>query len=270
MSETFGLLDQKSARAFLKKALDLLRRRSKVTQSAFAKKAGFSSRSFLSEYLSGKKKLSKDSFLKIRSTLLLPKEHKQYFSLLVQLDQPEIFSNKVISPAALEEFRNQCKLRAACLDKVKNPGAIVATPELFRVFASLGSERFGASYMQVISRSKLHESHVKTCLDFFLNEGLVEVRDGRFYVITSKVDFLNFKGQELVKLSRQVCERISKCAKGIVEERGGLLFYGCISVQTARSRELKERLREAVYQVLDEYQDDEGDEVRQVFMSLSL
>lgn len=270
MNSYSQLFKETKSRVFIKKALDLRRLETNLSQSAFSKKAGFSSRSFLSEYLSGKKKLSFDSFQKIKSALWLGREYKEYFSLLVQLEQPELFNSVKIETSDLNRFAQKLEQKNEALTKIGKTSRFIGTPDVFRVFASLGCEQLGSSYAEINERAKLSSVRLKLAIDIMMREGLIKLREGRFFPVTSQIDILHLKDKELVSLTKSVCSEISNDAEHMINENGSLLFYSCVSIDAIRSREFKEKIREALYQVFDIYQDDKGTEVRQVFVSVKI
>lgn len=265
------LLDIENARQFLKRALEVrYRKKGKVNLADFSRRAGFSSRSFLSEYLAGKKGLSRDSVNQLKITLKLPKPYSDIFSLLVRKDQPELFTNKM-SP---EEIRQQVSYIKLALQRqmdarsqVKDPHRLLSKPTLFRVFAALGTEEEGASLAEISQRSRMSPESLSDPLNFLMEEGAVVSQNGRFYVRSSQMDFLSLSDAgKLADLTKTLCTQIRTEANEIASENKNNIFYTAFSTQSHFLPEIKEKLREAIFNVLDQYQDDRGDCVHEVFL----
>ena len=261
------LLEAKTAREFLKKALEVHYFRSgKVNISEFSRKAGFASRSFLTEYLSGKKNLSRESLAQLKKTLKLPRPYAQLFNLLVSLDQPELASKHSEDTASeLESLKKNIVSNAAVIANIKNPEKILGKRVLFQIFAGLGSESSGADISDIITRTGLPLDTIREGLQTLLENNVINFREQRFYANSAQVDFLQVATPELSHLTKEVCSEIRAQTDAIVNSKNDFVFYTALSLQSQELPIFKEKLREAIYSVLDQFQNDTGDCVRQVF-----
>lgn len=265
------LLEIHDARAFLKKALEVrYRKKGKVNLADFSRRAGFSSRSFLSEYLAGKKGLSRESVGQLKMALKLPKPYLDLFSLLVGKDQPELLTRR-LSVDEIEKQVGSIKVSLArqteALMQIKDPARLLSRLTLFRVFASLGTEEEGASLHEVSTRSNLNPESVLDTLQFLINEGAITTQNGRYYARSNQIDLLKIAdAASLADLTRSICTQIRAEANDIVSDSRNNVLFTSFSMQSHQLPELKEKLREAIFGVLDQFQDDRGDCVHEVFV----
>ncbi|GEM_PF-1403840 len=264
------LLEMQDARAFLKRALEVrYRKKGKINLADFSRRAGFSSRSFLSEYLAGKKGLSRESVSQLKSALKLPKPYLDLFSLLVGKDQPELLAKR-LSPEDIDKQVGWIKTSVArqneAMSQIKDPARLTSKPTLFRVYAALGTEDEGASLHEISMRTNMAPESLTDALQFLLNEGAITTQNGRYYVRANQIDFLKLSDVAgLADLTRSVCSQIRSDAMEIAVDSKNNIFYTAFSMQAHQLPELKEKLREAIFAVLDQFQDDKGDCVHEVF-----
>lgn len=135
----------------------------KYNFSTFAKKAGFSSRSFAREVCQGTKRLSATSLEKFIKAMDLQGELKNYFNLLVNLDQPEIGSLNLTS-TEIQSHLKRSRLRLKETSGMSKPSAS-AKAAIYRigdwplVYASLDSEK-GSSVKDISARTGLSNAQV--------------------------------------------------------------------------------------------------------------
>ncbi|WP_413612977.1 hypothetical protein [Bdellovibrio sp. HCB-110] len=265
------LLEMQDARAFLKRALEVrYRKKGKINLADFSRRAGFSSRSFLSEYLAGKKGLSRESVGQLKTALKLPKPYLDLFSLLVGKDQPELLARR-LSVEDIEKQMGSIKVSVArqteAMSQIKDPSRLISKPTLFRVFAALGTEEEGASLSEIATRASMSPENVIESLQFLMNEGAITTQNGRYYVRSHQIDFLKMSdSSSLADLTRTLCSQIRADANEIAADSKNYIFYTAFSLQSHQLPEFKEKLREAIFGVLDQYQDDKGDSVHEVFL----
>jgi predicted transcriptional regulator len=241
------------------------------SKALLSRKAGFASRSYLTEVLSGKKGLSRDSLTRLRLALKLTGTAAKLLDCLAAIDFPEIQIRRIGSAdlhRQIKELREQLVSNAP--EKGRNVAAPhLATPEVFQVYAALGSESDGASLSEVLSRTRLSESTAEWALKLLLQSGAVTEKKGRYFANISKADALRSKDAiALGDMVHKVCANIQKNRRQFVSDDKNLNTYSAFSMRRERIGDLKKSLEAALFAVLDEYQDDKGDCVEQVFVSL--
>ena len=236
-------------------------------KAALSRKAGFASRSYLSEVISGKKGLSRDTMKKLKSSLKLQGTLGKYFELLVISSHPNI--DPKISPASIPAKLKL--LKAELLDSSRPAPARshLNLPELFQIYAALGSREDGADIEAIKKRLKAPESKIRKSLNIMLTEGWIRQEENRFYVLNSIVD--DYPHQDdlaLSKMIKKVTHTINRQSDELVRDKRNLNYYCAFSMDHSELPQLKKALHEAITDILDQYQVDEGDCVEQIYLSL--
>lgn len=268
MTDLGVLLNENNPRAFLKKSLAFqFAGKRPLTTADISRRAGFSSRSFISEYLSGKKKLSKESVRALSGAFKLPKEYKQFFQYLIALDQPDLkLFFKPITLKELESCKRKIQQLATLDESAVGINAVIAKKNCFLVFAALGTEDEGASLDEILLKLKLSEAEVRSAIKFLEDAGLTHFANNRFFPKSTAFDLLNFTSPELSLLVKDLASEIKSEAETIVNNKQNLLVYSAFTISRSNLTKFRERLREAAYEIMDEFQDDSGDSVHQVFI----
>lgn len=259
--------------SFLEEALQYhYQSKGKVNLSDFSRRAGFSSRSYMCELLAGRKGLSRDSLLRIKSTLKLPKKHLQLLELLAYNEDPRL-SSGVTSRHALKqklEIARTAVLNDETSDKAHTRYAKFAgQTQLHRVYAALGTPREGATLSDINARTRLALPAIEQALSALKAEGLCIQNCDRYYASQNKVEILSTQQQEeLFGLTQDVCTQIKKQARQIATSDSQLLLYSAFPVCRSELPKIKRRIREAITAIIDEVQDDSGDQVEQIFISM--
>jgi hypothetical protein len=141
-------------------------------------------------------------------------------------------------------------------------------PELFQVYAALGSVNTGASIEEIGFRTGLPSRIVKMALTIMINQGFVEIKKKRFFAVASKAENFSSKDPEAVsEMIKKVCASLQKNRSAIVKDKINLNVYSAFSIRREQMSKFKQALQKAVFDVLDEFQDDDGDCVEQIFLS---
>lgn len=266
------LAQASSSRVFLKKILELqYHKKQKVNLSDFSRRAGFSSRSYLSEFIGGKKGLSRDAINKIKLALRAPPVYKQFFELLALRDFPDL-ENKRMPITKIEqkilEIRARITADPISVTAPKNVEKLVGKPIVFKVFAALGRVGVGSTLATILERTRLPKQVVLDALDLLLEQNVISLSEDRYLPGNSTFDFLGLNQEQgLVELTKDVGENIRRNATEIVKTPSNLLNYTAFSINGSELENFKIRLREAIFSVIDEFQSEEGDTVRTVFVS---
>lgn len=274
-SELLDLAQCRDPRDFLKKIL-LLHYRSKgrLNLSEFSRRCGFSSRSFLNEYLNGKKKLSKDSLFKIRDALKFFKSPiSKKFEILVFLDQAEL-RNQFMQTDSLNDQLSKLQSimisdasNSSKVDKPDDVENIIRKLHLFKIFASVGSLERGATVSEILAKTNIGTQKLLDALDFLVERKALRKIENRYLANNRRFDFLNFKNTEaLVELCTEFCLELQKSAKKTISDENNAFFYSAFSIPKKHLPNLKKELQTQMLEIIDRYQDDSGEHVQQVFL----
>lgn len=268
------MMEAKDFLTFFQASLEYLyRKKGKINVSDFSRRAGFRSRSYVGELIAGKKGLSEDALKKISRTLRLPRELSKILEAHAYLQFPELRPKTFRSAEALSGIE---KLKASFLQRhsfmeseiIREP--VVSSTLVYRVYAALGSESQGATLKEICLRTSLEIREAQTALEVLAKFDLVSLREGRFYPKVSQVDFLGLKKADgLSKLIEECARGLLKNKEKFAESPENLFFYSAFSIDRRQSHAIKEKLREAILAVLDRYQVDDGDEVKEVLVAFS-
>jgi hypothetical protein len=268
-----SLIRLESARVFLKEALALrYGGPEQVNLSDFSRRAGFSSRSYLSELLSGKKGFSRDSIGRIRSALRLPRPWLDYFEVLALMESPTLRGRKATPQALGARARKLQQLMAEATDPERKElgrraSRIFGSPALFQVYSALGHTETGATLERILQRTRLSRATVRAALGQLSSVGLARAAGDRYFAKQARVDALGLREEEgLARLISEAAGVLRARAREIIRDETNLVFFTCLSVQSHRMREFREELRGAVYEVFEKYQADEGDQVVSVLV----
>lgn len=260
------LLQASDPRAFLKSSLRFHISGGKPI--SISRRCGFSSRSFLVEYLKGKKKLSQESVRSIRKALKLSREYKELFQLLVMLDQPELSSAE---PESLRREINRVQNLILVTARYEGAGRSSISPvmvkrDCYRVYAALGTAGGGASLSEILLRSQVSERSARLALKALLESGIVSQSEERFYPKAAVLDFFNFSSPELEALLVELTSEIRTQASSYVRDPHNLMVYSAFSIDIKNISKFRARLREAIFDVIDEFQDDTGGRVHEILV----
>lgn len=244
-------------------------KRGKINLADFSRRAGFASRSYLSELLTGKKGLSRDALVRIRSALKLPKPFLTMLEIHAFQEhsdwRPANWSAKTTADR-LEQTVSQLKALPFKAPSPKMDASYVRNAILYRVYAGLGSLEAGASLAEIVGRTGLSPATVQSCLNKMTAFQIVSERSGRFFVQSSQLDLFGLDSRDgLSELVSEVCRDVRSDRDKIIDDAANTIFYTAFSTDEARLPALKKRLNAAIFEVLDEFQVDDGDCVRQMF-----
>jgi hypothetical protein len=251
----------------------LYRKQGKPNLSDFSRRAGFASRSFISEVLKGKKGLSRDALERIVHALMLPKEYSDILECFALIEYPHLeYGRRVRKNHSdhLEVLKN--KLQAS--ERSKSSGESKAvSPNLiqkinyYKVFASLGSIEHGATIPEIKARSGLAEQPILELLDLMMQSELIYKNSDRYFVVAINIDKFGLGLQQgLSGLVTEVCSNLRNNRRNIIESPVDNIIFTTFSSRSERLAEFRTKLKSAIFDVIDEFQDDMGDNIRQVFL----
>jgi uncharacterized protein (TIGR02147 family) len=239
-------------------------------QAQVSRNAGFASRSYLTEVLKGKKGLSRDSMIRLKSALKISGPVSKYFEYLVYSDLPQLQTK----PLSAEELRKRVSTLRKELSRYRRHSDTLAKPhlrrpEVFQIYAALGAEEIGATTSEIMLKTGLSEKAVTQGLGDLLSAKAVSSAQNKFFAVQSKADAIGgHEAGAVAEMVQKVCGNIKKRAQQMAADEKSLNVYSAFSVRREKALELKAKLEKALFEVLDEYQDDEGECVEQVFLSL--
>jgi uncharacterized protein (TIGR02147 family) len=272
MISLHDLVQREDARAFLRDALALrYQSQDRINLSDFSRRAGFASRSYLSELLAGKKGFSRDSIQKIRSALKLPRPCLDYFEALVLHECPELRKrgqSQEALVARLKQLREKTLESAEVEKTVRRVSKSFTSPQVLQVYAALGTRERGASLGEIEKRTGLKIEVIARVLERLKECGALLAREDRYFPVQRTLDAFGLEHEEgFERLVKESAAWVQTQAREIIRRETGLVFHSSLSVQSQRLAEFHAELKTAIFDVFDRFQDDEGDVVQNFLVS---
>ena len=256
----------KNYQNFLKKAFtELERSKNGFSYADFARKAGFSSRSFPRDVVLGKKRLTASSAIAFANALKLRGDLKQFFVLLVEVQGDGIAA----SPTSLEKAKKQLnqvrqRLVHEQRDESKKHTLFTRTKYWFEVYAALGTLERGASLDAIERRTNLSSTVCKNTLTEMVQQGVArfDAHTNIYYPTESHLitDQLG-KNDGFKTMYLESLKRLEKRALESFDSSDELFFYSAFSIQGNKMNSFRAELRELILQFVDQNETPEGDKV---------
>ena len=267
-------LESVDYRTFMVKAFAAgIREGAKFNFAALSRKAGFSSRGFISEIIDGRRRLTAASYPKILKALALPKGLKTYFELLVAREEEELnpkgFERKEID-ARLEQQRAQFRSRLAAQEETLKAADVLSRGRhMLDCFAALGSPETGATLEEVVSKTGLAADTCARVLAHFAQQTVAVERGGRYYSSNPHLIFSGLGDRHGAKSCYlETLGELKRKADADFKARDRAFIQSVFSVDRHKLPELKARLSEVIDEFVQESVNDDGDCVSKLLVGL--
>lgn len=246
-----------------------------LSQARVSDRAGFSSRSLLSQITTGKRRPTSQAIIKISKALAITGKTRECFELLIYLEHQDLDpSNRKLDQLKerLVKVRWQLSHDLSTKPELKESSAAIlfSSAESMKVFASLGTVEKGATIDEIISRTRLPKNLVQKNLNLFLSHKIINQNQDRYFVNTDSLDYAQIGEVESFRKRFQTsAQALAKRAfQSSLESGSELFFLSTIPVRKNQLPELKLRLKQTIIDFLDQAQDDNGDSITEVFIAL--
>jgi uncharacterized protein (TIGR02147 family) len=227
--------------------------------SAFSRRAGFSSRSFLSEVIRGHRRLSHSSYEKVSKGLKLTGDLRRLFQLLVAAEEPDVV--RLIDQRNLREKIEQLRKKVAA-PPVKEKRNLFASEQVPVVYAALGSRARGSSLAEILSRTRLTVGEAKKALQFLQERGVVELKTGRYFAQEGDIDLFELGGERGFREAyASSSDHLKKLALTAQPSEANMFFHCAFPIPRAKIAAFKQEVRELLLAKIDQHQAEEGDSV---------
>lgn len=262
-------LESSDYRAFLSATLDALastQKRGKFSQAAFARKAGFKSRGFTQEVISGRKRITSQSFPKFTKALQLPRHAGAVFKLLVLRDEPD-FNEENLSKETIERELGEARDRLRSDLAIDEGGEALSKSlhghrHVLAVYAVLGNRERGASFDDIVRRTGLQPALCRRVLEHLVSQNLAREKGDRFVSINSHLVFQGLGGDHPAKNAYlETVSDLHKSAASDFSDPEKVFVQSYFSIDPRRLPELKKRLWSVVLDFVDEFDHDDGERV---------
>lgn len=250
----------------------LYAKKGRVNIADFSRRAGFSSRSYVSELLRGQKGLSRDALRRIQAALKLPKYYTEILEYLAFVENPEVNIERIPESelkARIKRVRRKIQLKCAADSVEPKPivsPMLIGQINFYKVYASLGSVEEGALFSEIQQRCGLSESTLVEILNLMRSSGVARLTGLRYVAILDSLDKFGLSLESgLSSLLLEVSSSLRARRAKIINSPRDRVVFTSFSMQSNQVAAFRARLNKAIFEVIDEFQDDAGDSIRQVF-----
>lgn len=259
------LLSASDYRTFLKLVVEKGSRKRWGSYTAFSKKSGFSSRSYVRDVVSGKRRLTPKTLGPVASTMALSSDLRTYFKLLVSLEENDIRPRELAPDQVRTKLR---KLKERLLKRKagpRRPAGMVAESFGPEIYAALGTQEGGASLDEICMRTGLAPDAAGAVLAKMCETGAVRGGQdpaagertryfpGDIHVVSQAMDeihktyFISAAGEMIVR------------AKRSFDSPERLYWKSVFSMRPELAPRFKEELRELILRFVDRAEDPAGE-----------
>lgn len=258
-----------SSREFLKLCLELRKEKGQPHSYAFiARSAGFASRSFPREVVTGKKSLTLLSAQALGVGLKLNQDLREYLIALVD------FETGAANTADAQKKEKKLKsIRTRIHRRKSGSGSENETVFLDRhfssVFSALGRPDKGATLQEIEKRTGLGIAEIHLTVEHLVKLGLVEIKNNRYIGLGNHLAFTELKKNGAFhRLFLDRIQTVRSLAAKDFDSKRALFQETTFSVRQDRLPQLKAELRELILKFVDEAEDAEGDGIASLLVSL--
>lgn len=240
--------------------------------SDFARATGFS-RSYPSDVLSKKRRLTQASQAKFEKALKLPAQGKKLFTLLVAAEEKNIFPDWDRSKlrAQIQDLQTRSwVIDRRRLDEAAAPSVeeLLGDSRVMSIYAAAGEPEHGASLEEIQKRTRLYGQELDRNLKKLENAGFLKQQDQRYFPKDLHL-FLQTANQSQIlktvfsKACRLASERVQN-----PESNHEMFFCSSFCIKEEMLPELKIALREIILKYVDDSIRADGDRVVRLVTAL--
>jgi len=242
----------------------------KISLAQICERSGISSKGYLSDVLNNKKGLSFEAGRRLSRGLKLNSNLTKYLDLLIltaesrsMKDRNEIARNEEL----LARQRKKLRYRRKSI-RVESKSQ---TPEaeqriVFQTFAGIGDSIRGSSFAQVMKRTQLTGREVQKAIVLLLKCGHVQKIDDRYIAKSDGVDLEGLAfSPDFKRLFAEEAIHIANQSKALLQNKENLCLYGAFTCRKDRRQEFKEKLRDLLFDFMDEADSSDGEKIANLF-----
>lgn len=264
---TLALISAKSYRDFIKSYYSICKTaNADFSYGTMAKRAHFSSKSFIRDIASGAKRITSRSLPGVIQALGLTGNRAKLFKLLVILEEADLNFERL----STEDIKTQIIKARLSIKK-----HLVTVPDtqaqqfyklpLFPwIYAALGDPEQGASIQEIVSRSGIAMGECRRILKEMEQGGVIrfEEAEERYYCQDLHLIFAHIgKDRFFQKFYLSSLAMSKNQAEDNFTSPHKLFMNSVVSIRRSRMPELKNKLRGLLTEFVDEVEDAEGDTV---------
>lgn len=270
---TSQLLEAKNSQEFLASFFSDHTPFKNFSYQVFAKRSGYSTKSYISEVISGKKKLSLSSVDKFSKGLALNLTWKDYLETLVRIDLSVSTLDRKHLIQKLDKLKNKLNLKNKSRnisESLSQTQKLLLSPLFPEVYASLGDSIHGSDLTTIEKRTKLEKPEIKNILIELVNAQIVRTEGDRYIVNTDAIDFSFIDTPEYFKAD--FFRSLDKARNRFINQsnsNNSLFMTQTFSVQSNDLPELRKKLESVIFEFSQNSENSNGDTVADINISFS-
>lgn len=261
-----GLLECTSEREFLARWYTWAKEnKPNLTYAVLTRRAGFSSRSYVRDVMTGKRRLTQDALPRFVKAMELKGEYRRFFSLLVQ-SAPNRFG--IVSDSKVKDKIVRLKNRVL---STREPGrfpthahSLYLGKNRLEIYAALGTPESGATLEEICTRTGFSKEECSKTLVQMMSDGAVSPgsEGNRFFAKEPHLVLPKIGNQGVFQASYlHFLEETKARAKKEFESDDQLFISSVFSIDPKQMPEFKEELRQLLVRFVDTAENPNGKKV---------
>ncbi len=265
-SELFELaLSTERLREFFMQSIPIFKKYHPSFNYAFlARRAGFSSRSYVRAIFVGERSVSFAGIIKISKALDLPKSLEELLTLFANIEKKPSKESQKKLISSKDKIKRILRGRA----KEENVFPVNVSLHWPYILASLGG---GASLKEIAGRSGVSMSECKLALRQLTEKKMVRLctKTKKFYSDPNFTNFSDLGSDDFFKAFFIESLRMTqRQATNSFDSKESLFFNSVFSICVGKKQEISRRLQEVLFEFCEHAEDSEGKEVATVQVAL--
>lgn len=265
-TSVLALLQAANYREFIRLCMQGAGSSRPLSFAELSRRAGFSSRSYPSDVVSGYRRITAASLPGFIKALKLKGDLKNYFVLLVSREETDL---QPLGLAKEQVNKNLAKVRERLQSRFE--GSAETSEKVYshkywlEIYAALGDPTSGASLAEILTKTKIAKTECAEALLKMTEAGLVrqEPRSQRYFAVENHISFDELGGagffrkhfiSSLQELSRQATEES-------FSKQDRLFLTSVFSISQDRAEEFRKELRDLMVRFVDSSENPKGDSV---------
>ncbi len=265
-------------RDFIRATVEHLRKTQGATLAGISRKAGFASRGFLGDLICGRRRLTALSFARLKKGLMLSGFRAQLFEYLVALEERDVnFNNLSVDDLWRRISKLKLKLEMQSSARLSSSHGeidldnLLFRPEVYAVYASLGTQEHGASLLEITRRARLDVLSCRDLIMKMVHIGFVQQREDHYFASRSIAEIFDLgKKESFRRMYSALVHDLQLRTTRTLNSEQEYFYCGALSVNGKRLPEFKARLRDLISEFLDDIQDDKGDLIAKIVLGFYL
>ncbi len=246
----------------------------RITFQSFADRAGFTSKSFMSEILSGRRRMTLRAFPKVVKGLKLSPGWAEYLRILVEVEEPEFQNTGDNAEKASLKLQKQqgklVRLRETLTEaETSKLSRLTLEPSITDICVAIGDPRVGATIEKIQDVSHLPVTVLRDCLKRMVRIGLVryDSETSRYHNVPQAMNALH--GSKNSHYQRYFWSRLVRAHQSMLSKKSGVHMTQTFTVKRSSLDALIKEFEKKIIEIADEADEIDGDGIAEIVVSLT-